>query len=448
MNLRQELYFFLVNLRGQPLGRYYHRYLEQYQNGIPLDTTRESLARLLQHCEQAVPYYAELIHQKGRDFLEDPVEYLQDFPVLTREKLHRHFAELKSNDLAQRQWFTNWTGGSTGEPAQFIQDGEHISQVGAISLLFSRLVGKETGEPEFKLWGSDRDTTRNHDSWRAVLVNALTRTHVVNSALMTPARMREFLRQLNKTRPKLIVSYAESIYELARFAEGEGIEVRPQAVIMTSAGKLYPFMREKAQQVFQCPVYDRYGSREFGDMACQRPQTAREISCMDGLWVAPWGCYLEVVDDQGRRLPDGVEGEILVTSLTNHAMPLIRYKIGDRGILTAQAHDQGGQILQEVIGRTMDFFKTKDGGLVNPGFFMANLYYREWIAQYQIVQKAPQAVTYRIVKYSEPPRSEFDEIIRFTRKSLGKACEVSFEFVDEIPLTASGKFRFLISEVN
>jgi phenylacetate-CoA ligase len=170
--------------------------------------------------------------------------------------------------------------------------------------------------------------------------------------------------------------------------------------------------------------------------------------------VAPWGCYLEVVDDQGKRLPDGVEGEILVTSLTNYAMPLIRYKIGDRGILTAQAHDaekehfrHGGQIVKEVIGRTMDFFKTQDGGLVNPGFFMANLYHRDWIAQYQIVQKAPQAVTYRMVKYAEPPRSEFDEIVRFTRKALGKACEVSFEFVDEIPLTASGKFRFLISEV-
>jgi phenylacetate-CoA ligase len=461
MNLRQELYFSLVNLRGQPLGRYYHRYLEQYQNGIPADTTRQSLARLLQHCEQAVPYYAEVIRQKGRAFLDDPVEYLQDFPVLTREKLHRHFAGLKSSDLAQRQWFTNWTGGSTGEPAQFIQDNEHISQVGAISLLFSRLAGKETGEPEFKLWGSDRDTTRNHDSWRAILVNALTRTHVVNSALMTPARMREFLRQLNKTRPKLIVTYAESIYELARFAEGEGIEVRPQAAIMTSAGKLYPFMREKAQQVFQCPVYDRYGSREFGDMACETPRTACErphTACerphTEGLWVAPWGCYLEVVDDQGKRLPDGVEGEILVTSLTNYAMPLIRYKIGDRGILTAQAHDaekehfrHGGQIVKEVIGRTMDFFKTQDGGLVNPGFFMANLYHRDWIAQYQIVQKAPQAVTYRMVKYAEPPRSEFDEIVRFTRKALGKACEVSFEFVDEIPLTASGKFRFLISEV-
>ncbi len=170
---------------------------------------------------------------------------------------------------------------------------------------------------------------------------------------------------------------------------------------------------------------------------------------LDGLWVAPWGSYLEVVDPQGQRLPDGVEGEILVTSLTNHAMPLIRYKIGDRGVLTTQAHDRdhGGQVLREVIGRTMDFFKIPDGGLINPGFFMANLYYREWIAQYQVVQKGYQSVIYRIVKYTEPEKSEFAEIVAFTRKALGKSCEVSFEFVDEILPSASGKHRFLISEV-
>ncbi len=248
----------------------------------------------------------------------------------------------------------------------------------------------------------------------------------------------------------------KSIYELARFTEAEGLSVEPQSAIMTSAGKLYPFMREKIQQVFQCRVYDRYGSREFGDMACEVPRTECEVPRTefenpigDGLWVAPWGSYLEVVDAQGQRLPDGVEGEILVTSLTNYAMPLIRYRIGDRGVLLTQAHDgdHGGQVLKEVIGRSMDFFRTQDGGLVNPGFFMANLYFREWIAQYQIVQKSYQAVTYRIVKYSEPQKSELVEIVAITRKALGKGCEVSFDFVDEILPSASGKFRFLISEI-
>ncbi len=278
MNYRQRLYFALVNLRGQPLGSYYRRYLDEYQNGIPADTTRQLLVQLFQHCERAVPYYASIIQQKGRGYQDDPFEYLRNFPILTRDQLHRHFNELKSADLSNRNWFTNCTGVSTGEPAQFIQDGEYISQVGAISLLFSRLAGKEVGEPEIKLWGSDRDIIRNQESWRATLVNQLIRTQVINSALMTPSRMREFIQVLNKTRPKLIVAYAESIYELARFAEADGLNVSPQAAIMTSAGKLFPFMRVKIQKVFQCQVHDRYGSREFGDMACELTHGVRNTT--------------------------------------------------------------------------------------------------------------------------------------------------------------------------
>ena len=200
---------------------------------------------------------------------------------------------------------------------------------------------------------------------------------------MTPDRMHEFISILNISKPKLVVSYPEAIYCLAKFAENEGLSIIPQRAIMTAAGKLFPFMRRKIEQVFQCKVFDRYGSREVGDMAC-------EIPGINGLWVAPWGNYLEIVDPEGNRVADGIEGDILVTSLTNYAMPLIRYNIGDRGVLSSPARikDKYSQILQEVTGRSMDYFRTQNGAIINPGYFMANLYYRDWIAQYQIIQKS------------------------------------------------------------
>ena len=153
MNYRQELYFTLVNLRGYSLGSYYRRYLQEYRDGIALDTSRQLLVKLFQHCENAVPYYMSIIERKGRGYLDDPFDYLKEFPILTRDQLHCHFNELKSNDLAQRNWFTNSTGGSTGEAAQFIQDEQHLSQMGAVSLLYSKLLGKEIGESEFKVVG-------------------------------------------------------------------------------------------------------------------------------------------------------------------------------------------------------------------------------------------------------------------------------------------------------
>ena len=443
LNLRKWLYFALVGIRGQALGAYYARLLQEDRNGIPPDTTHKLLIQLLAHCKRSVPYYSKVIHRLGNSFYENPEEYLRDFPILTKDIIRSHFEDLKSYDLPKRKWFFNTSGGSTGEPVRFIQDREYAARSGAITLIFSKLVGKDLGELEVKLWGSARDIVSSTDGWRANFINRLTNTVFINSSLMTPGRMREFIYTLNTSKPKLILTYVETIYELAKFTEREGVKVLPQSAIMTTAGKLYPFMRDKIEGVFQCKVFDRYGSREVGDVACERLG-------LDGLWVAPWGNYLEIVDPEGNRVPDGTEGEILVTSLTNYALPLIRYKIGDRGVFSSNSHNQlkqYGQVLKEVIGRSMDFFKTQDGGLINPGYFMSQLYFREWITQYQIIQKSYENITYRIVKSYDPPQAELDEITGITKKAMGNGCEVTFEFLSKIRPSDSGKYRYLMSEV-
>lgn len=442
MNLRKWLLFSLVSMRGQHLGEYYEKFLYEARTQVPKDTTYNSLINLFHHCEKNVPYYSRIMSGIETSYEADPVEYLNKFPILTRDLMRDHFDELKSKDLSHRHWYLNSTGGSSGEPAIFIQDWDYASKAGAIKLLFSRLVGKEIGEREIKLWGNLHDIKRSSEGFRANLVNIIKNLIFINSQYLTPQKMVEIIKLINRTKPKLIVSYAEPIYELAKFADREKLNVLPQSAIMTSAFKLYPFMRQKIESVFQCKVFDRYGSREFGDIACERPG-------VDGLWVAPWGNYLEIVDPDGNRVPDGVEGDILVTSLTNYAMPLIRYKINDRGVFACGSTDNyhNSQIVSEVIGRSSDFFKTKDNGLIVSGYFMAQLYFRDWISQYQIIQKSLSNIVYRIVKFSDPPQSEIEDIIKVTKKVMGNDCSVSFEYVDKIPSSSSGKFKFLLSEI-
>jgi phenylacetate-CoA ligase len=441
---RKWLYFTIFQLRGIPAGRYYEQYLREIQSGIDPNTSRNLLILLLSHCKESVPYYAKIMSKLGDEYKKDPEEYLRQFPVLTKDIIRTHFDELKSADLPKRHWFYNTSGGSTGDPVRFIQDSYYSTQLGAISLLFSKLVGREVGEYEVLLWGSTRDLHRINDGWRSQSINLINNCTIINSVLWTQNQMREIIHLLNSKKPKIIISYVEPLYELANFIERENIPVIQQNAIMTAAGKLYPFMRDKIESVFQCRVYDKYGSREFGGIAC-------EHSDSNGLWVAPWGNYLEIVDDQGNRLPNGSEGEILVTSLSNFAMPLIRYQIGDRGTLLSQPTglDQcDGQVLQEVTGRTMDIFITKDGSLFNPGYLMARLYFRDWIKRYQIIQKGYSHIVYKIVTSKIiPSKEELEEIVLITKAAMGEDCQVDFNFVDDIPLSNSGKYRYLISEV-
>src|SRR5439155_9041734 len=116
-------------------------------------------------------------------------------------------------------------------------------------------------------------------------------------------------------------------------------------------------------------VYNLYGSREVSDIACQLPG-------LNGLWIAPWGSFVEIVDDAGQAVPPGTEGNILVTCLTNYAMPLLRYQIGDRGALL-EGHDwsvAGIQVLKQISGRSVDVFRTRDQTLVDGEYFTHLLY--------------------------------------------------------------------------
>jgi phenylacetate-CoA ligase len=446
MKVRKLLYFTYISLvKRSSLFRFYNEFLRDDASGFFTDQVRKLLIQILSHCQQAIPYYKPIIIELGDSFKEDPQSYLQNFPVLTKDIIQNSFEQLKSEDLSQRKWCFNTSGGSTGTPVKIIQDQDYFDRSIAISRLYSKWIGREIGEPEVYLWGSERDLFQNSMGLKALFSNQLTNTTYLNAFRMSQPKMREFVDVLNSKRPNLIVAYAQAIYELAKFSEEQALTVVPQKAIITSAGTLYPFMRNKIENVFQCRVFNRYGTREVGDVACERP------GC-EGLWVAPWGSYVEIVDDDDQPVPPGVEGNILVTSLINYAMPLIRYKIGDRGALASDTQAQSNvQILQKVSGRITDNFKTKNGKIV-PGEYFIHLIgvvlNKGSIKKFQIIQKKYNYLLLKIV-IDETEKSNLDitEIVNKVNFVMDEPCVINVEFVEDIPPLSSGKYRYTISEV-
>ncbi len=446
MNARKALYFAYLRGRGSSIPDLYERYRREDAAGVSPDVTRGLLVQMLAHCERAVPYCAQVMRGLG-SFREDPEAYLAQLPILTKDIIRERLEELQAVDLAQRKWHYNTSGGSTGEPARFVQDAEYADRAYALTLLFSWWAGKEVGEPEVRIWGSERDIIQGSMGWRAWLANSIANTTYFNAYRMTSDSIHALVHRLSTRPPRLTVAYSTVMYDLARYVAQEGITVAALPAVITSAETLYPFMREQIEAVFHCRVFDRYGSREVGDVASQCPVRG-------GLHVAPWGNYIEIVDDAGRRLPDGVEGDILITSLNNYAMPLIRYRIGDRGALATRPCPCGrqGQLLEGVIGRSSNTFRRRDGALVSAGYFMGLLYFRDWVKQYQVVQKGYSHIVFRIVPadphvHPPAPQPELDEISAHVRLLMGDDCTVTFDFVDEIPPTPSGKFLYTLSEV-
>ncbi|HZO89651.1 MAG TPA: hypothetical protein VFB38_15085 [Chthonomonadaceae bacterium] len=449
MNARGTTFFAIKSLQGRKYPQRYRQMLQEYQAGIPKDTVRSRLAQLLAHCRQSVPYYAEAMRRlgDGKDLEKDPERCLQALPILTKDTIRDEFERLKSADLASRKWVYNTSGGSTGEPVKIIQDVAYEDWSIALIYLYYHLAGYDVGEPVVYLWGSERDLFAGTIGWQKKLSNFLTATTFMNAFRMEAAQMRAYLDALNRKPPKMIVAYAQAIYELARFAQAEGLRVAPQNAITASAGTLHPFMRETIETVFQARIFNRYGCREVGNIAS-------EIPGVQGLWVAPWNNYVEIVDDEGCPVPPGVEGNILVTSLTNYAMPLLRYRIGDCGALAPGESPArtGRQVLQKVTGRMTDNFRTRTGRVI-PGEYFTHLLGvvlngKGAIKRFQLTQRDYDRIEVKIVRDERIPDGvNTAEVIEKVALVMEKPCAVTVDFVEDIPSTASGKYRFTISEV-
>jgi phenylacetate-coenzyme A ligase PaaK-like adenylate-forming protein len=122
-----------------------------------------------------------------------------------------------------------------------------------------------------------------------------------------------------------IIGTPDELSLLAR--SPETVECRDfLSVVVSSADRLTPVDRATIEENWKCEVYDHYSMVEAG-LTC-----GIECCCHDGFHIREADLYVEAVDCRtGFPVPDGENGEIVLTTLGQRAMPLIRYRTGDIG---------------------------------------------------------------------------------------------------------------------
>jgi phenylacetate-CoA ligase len=450
-----------MNWRG-PLLRFADKHIKQnhiHQNlaslrefyALPIERQlqiqEQRLKDLLQHAALHTPFYRDFLREGGVVSSSGEVDLsrFSDIPFLTKAALRNKSAQLKSDDLAARNWHKNTSGGSTGEPVALIQDDVYADFNLATQFLQYEELGLELGRLYMKLWGSERDILQGGIGWRARLANSMRNRIFLNSFRMTEADMARYAFLIQRREPFLIEAYADSIYELAKFINRSGLTVSGVHVIITSAGNLYPFMREEIQKAFHCQVFNRYGTREVGSLALEDRNHSH-------LRVYPYTHIIEIVNDQGKMCKPDEEGDVVITCLTNYAMPLIRYRIGDRGVpAEIDSHFvMSVQKLKCIAGRVTDSFIKHDGTVVSPYFFIHFLgvvHNSGVIEKTQIIQTDYDTVNVKLVATRTPPIKLLKGIENSIKKVMGMNCQVDFEFVEDIPSLASGKYQYTISLV-
>src|SRR5690606_35285097 len=200
--------------------------------------------------------------------------------------------------------------------------------------------------------------------WKDALYYRIYRRQVANCFHLSEQNARQYVDQLNRYRPDAIVAYTNPLYALAQAVDRHGWKVFQPRSIVVGAEKIYDFQRELIERVFQAPVFETYGSREFMLIAA-------ECDRHDGMQLTAENLLVEVLDEQLRATPADDEGYIVSTDLTNFGMPFIRYRNGDRAIAGwgTGTCGRGLPLLKKVVGRRLDMLETPDGRQVPGEFF-------------------------------------------------------------------------------
>jgi phenylacetate-CoA ligase len=396
------------------------------------------LQHLLQHCYREVPYYRKQWRELG--ITPQDIRHLDDYarlPILTKADIRAHFDELKADSWRNRLLYKA-TGGSTGEPMRFGYTRESNDRRTAVMWRGYEWAGSRMGRRTLFLWGGAvGDPTRAHQ-FKDRLYNAVFARRVLNSFTMTDANMADYADAIDRYRPDIIVAYVGPLVQLARWLIENGRQIwQPQGII-GGAEAMHEFQRYLIQQAFKAPAFNTYGCREFMLIAA-------ECEHRHGLHVNADHLVVEV------RAPHGADqsGDVVITDLFNYGMPFIRYANGDMATTSNQrcACGRGLPLLTRIDGRVLDAIRTPAGHVLPGEFFPHMLKDIPGLQRFQLIQRHLDRLDLSIVRGTGFNDASLDYIRREVDKVLGNSVQLHCHFVDDIPLTRSGKLRVTVSEL-
>ena len=418
---------------------------DQWLSADELDVLQwRKLQRLIAHCWEQVPFYRRWWGQAGVASAADirSREHYAQLPVLTKPVIREH-AESMIAPAHSDALFFKTTGGSTGEPLRFGYTRESYERRVAVMFRGYGWSGAHLGQRTAYLWGAPVAAPAGFHLFKDRLYHAAFNRRMLNAFDMNEARMAEYAAALDRFKPETIVSYVGPLVELAHWIERNGRTVHRPQRILGAAEALHPHQRELLQRVFGAPAYDTYGCREFMLIAA-------ECEARDGLHLNTDHLHVEFAGGPDATGPDAVgPTDLIVTDLHNYGMPLMRYVNGDLGTPGHGrcACDRGLPKLAKVDGRKLDALRLRDGRLL-PGEYIVYMFLPvTGVKQYQVVQRELDALLVRLV-----PDSGYDPSVQALirdgiRNLAGDGVHIEFEMTDAIALTASGKRRVTVCEL-
>ncbi len=404
--------------------------LREFQN--------QRLRKLIEHSVNTVPYYRELF--KKHDLCISDIKTIDDLnkiPVLTKEIIKQEGIEkFTSEAIPQYKLKSASTSGSTGEPLFYYTTREAYSFNLAAYLRGWYWAGYRLGDRYTKL----SQNPRNKPIKR--LQDAISNNMYLSTNPLNEKNYEYILRRIDEFKPKAIRCYPDPLLFLARYKlNNDNFSHSPQ-FINTTGNTLHDETREEIEKAFNCKIFDSYNCE--GNPLVFECHTHKCYHSTEEYGLS------EIVNDDGQEISNGI-GHLISTDLWNFAHPFIRYKTQDLVEVSDKECECGRNLLRidRIIGRDNDVLEVDSGRkfiVHNFTVFFSHTDITELnrsVEQFQVV-KYSEFILFRIVPNNRYSYAVSNFIRSHWEDEMG--CKVKVETVGHIPLTKSGKRKFIIDK--
>lgn len=403
------------------------------------------LRALLRHAAVHVPFYRELWAGLGRRRLGfDPAvdaltpKRFAALPVVTRAMIRSAGEAAFGTTVPQAHGPVQaaLTAGTTGTPLQFRTTGLTQFMWRAFTLRDHLWHRRDlTGKLAAIGWMQGRRT--EEQNWGLATASLCSTGPAVG--LNIDHDIVDQAAWLLEQDPHSLITHPSNLYALSGWFSGHGMKLPCLRDIRTVSEPVAPEQRAACRVAFGVSLVDSYSTRELGYLALQCPQH-------EHYHVQEEGVLLELLDDDGQPVPQGRMGRVVVTSLHNFAMPLVRYDTGDYAIGGAACDcGRGLAVLERIVGRARNLMSMPDGSRRWPGCELIPLDVVAGIREHQFVQTAIDRIELRLVADAPLGEDDKERLAAIVRERLGHGLELEVARVERLPRGAGGKFEDFVN---
>lgn len=404
----------------------------EYQNAI--------LRNLIHHAYTNTIYYREIMEERNLSPNDiQTIDDLKKMPILKRDTIKNNFEKLLLTNSNGR--IVVYTSGSSGSGLPIAYNKTDLAKTWAFMFRQFMWAGIKPKEWRITMFGSKivPEKQARPPYWR---YNFFEKQILLSIYHLSERTKKDYLNFFEKHHEMLLEGFASVLGIVADLILQENISVQMKLVYSTGE-PITELNRQKVEKAFNSKLFDCYGMTEWVGLIQECEKGGKHLICDYGI--------LEILDENDNPVKAGDEGYLVWTGLQREEMPLIRYRIGDKGMWSLKRECECGRpypLVDTTITRDSDIIRTPQGDLLSPRVINQFLKNKVSFNSCQFIQENINSLIVHVVPGKGDFKNEAQVLINDLDKLFKHSLKLEIKYANSPIMRGQGKFPLIINRIS